>query len=152
MKILYLNLGGCNGCDIELLAGVVRVVEKIGRELPSPDHGIRSRSYDITIVTGPGTLGNLCRIVRDLERIGGEVDLGHVIVLGSCACGGGIWYDSYMVCGGWDMFLRELISRGFRIRYRSVTYVTGCPVRPEDVEKVLVQLLHSYPNLISSLT
>ncbi len=151
MKILYLNLGGCNGCDIELLAGVVRATEKLGRELPLPDHSIKNEKYDVTIVTGPGTLGNLCRIVRDIEKIGKEIDLGHVIVLGSCACGGGIWYDSYMVCGGWDLFLKELSSRGFRIRCRSTIYVTGCPVRPEDVEKVLVQLLHNYPNLISNL-
>jgi len=140
VKILYLNLGGCNGCDIELLAGVFRLEER-GISLERPDHNIEHDEYDITIVTGPGTLGNFCRILNSIKRFG-RINFGDVIILGSCACGGGIWYDSYMVTGGWDYIIEELKARGIDVKYRSQSVTRVRVSKKEDVEKAIVQVLH----------
>ena len=44
-----------------------------------------------------------------------------VFAIGSCACGGGIWHDSYNVIGP--------IEKAIPVNY----YIPGCPPRPEAI-------------------
>jgi Ni,Fe-hydrogenase III small subunit len=44
-----------------------------------------------------------------------------VFAIGSCACGGGIWYDTYTVIGP--------VEKVIPVNY----YIPGCPPRPEAI-------------------
>jgi Ni,Fe-hydrogenase III small subunit len=44
-----------------------------------------------------------------------------VFAIGSCACGGGIWFDSYPVIGP--------VEKVIPVNY----YIPGCPPRPEAI-------------------
>ena len=44
-----------------------------------------------------------------------------VFAIGSCACGGGIWFDSYSVLGP--------VEKVLPVSY----YIPGCPPRPEAI-------------------
>jgi Ni,Fe-hydrogenase III small subunit len=44
-----------------------------------------------------------------------------VFAIGSCACGGGIWFDSYSVIGP----VEKIVPVNF--------YIPGCPPRPEAI-------------------
>jgi Ni,Fe-hydrogenase III small subunit len=44
-----------------------------------------------------------------------------VFAIGSCACGGGIWHDSYSVLGP----IEKIVPVNF--------YIPGCPPRPEAI-------------------
>jgi membrane-bound hydrogenase subunit mbhJ len=44
-----------------------------------------------------------------------------VFAIGSCACGGGIWFDSYSVLGP--------VEKVIPVNY----YIPGCPPRPEAI-------------------
>jgi Ni,Fe-hydrogenase III small subunit len=44
-----------------------------------------------------------------------------VFAIGSCACGGGIWHDTYAVLGP--------VERVIPVNY----YIPGCPPRPEAI-------------------
>jgi Ni,Fe-hydrogenase III small subunit len=44
-----------------------------------------------------------------------------VFAIGSCACGGGMWFDSYSVLGA--------VEKVIPVNY----YILGCPPRPESI-------------------
>jgi Ni,Fe-hydrogenase III small subunit len=44
-----------------------------------------------------------------------------VFAIGSCACGGGIWHDSYNILGG--------AEKALPVDF----YIPGCPPRPEAI-------------------
>jgi membrane-bound hydrogenase subunit mbhJ len=44
-----------------------------------------------------------------------------VFAIGSCACGGGIWYDTYNIIGP--------VEKVIPVNY----YIPGCPPRPEAI-------------------
>jgi Ni,Fe-hydrogenase III small subunit len=54
-----------------------------------------------------------------------------VFAIGSCACGGGVWYDTYNVLGP----IEKVIPVNF--------YIPGCPPRPEAIIDGVVKLLTS---------
>jgi len=139
MRILYLNTGSCNGCDIEILVALLRLEEELGRELPV-DTSIRESNYDVAIITGPVTAQSLCRIVRQVAHVG-KLSIGNVICVGSCACGGGIWYDTYATLGGFDSFLDFVRKQGLRIDVGNIVYVTGCPAYPDDIYSAVKRAL-----------
>ncbi|RLE56511.1 MAG: hypothetical protein DRJ30_01590 [Candidatus Methanomethylicota archaeon] len=118
--IYHLHAGGCNGCDIELVAVLTPRfdVERFGITLvSSPRHA------DILIVTGPVSK----QIAPFLKRVYGQVpDPKVVVAIGACACSGGIFNDyegeeTYAIIGGVDRIIPVDV------------YVPGCPPKPEAI-------------------
>lgn len=113
--VYHTNAGACNGCDIEEVNAFTPYydAERFGlRLVGSPRHA------DILLVSGPVTRPMKPRI----ERLYAAVpDPKLVIACGSCAVGGGLWFDSYNVVGGVD----KVIPVDF--------FIPGCPPRPEAI-------------------
>ncbi len=122
--VYHVNTGGCNGCDIELLAALSPVYdpERFGVKLvESPRHA------DAFVLSGPVTVQSLPSVLEAF-RVGRPE---AVVALGSCACGGGIWHDSAAVLGGIDPLLKLLEEEG--IPRPRVIRVPGCPPRPHAI-------------------
>lgn len=121
--VFHLNSGSCNGCDIEVLNmfAPTQDVERLGVKLVgSPLHA------DVVVFTGPVTYQALPYVVEALKAV---PDPKAVVACGSCACGGGIWHDSYNVVGGVNALYEILESQGFS--RPPTVYVPGCPPKPE---------------------
>jgi membrane-bound hydrogenase subunit mbhJ len=113
--VYHANTGACNGCDIEVINVLTPYydAERFGiRLVGSPRHA------DVILISGPVTR----QVAPALQRLVEAVPAPRlVIAIGSCACGGGPWFDSYSTRGGAD--------RAVRVDY----YVPGCPPRPEAI-------------------
>ena len=113
--VYHTNAGACNGCDIEVINVLTPYydAERFGIKLVgTPRHA------DALLVSGPVTR----QVAPSLKRLYDSVpDPKLVIAIGSCAVGGGIWYDSYNVLGGVDKVLP--------VDY----FIPGCPPRPEAI-------------------
>jgi len=113
--VYHVNTGSCNGCDIEIVDVITPYydAERFGIKLAgSPRHA------DILLVSGPVTRQALPSLKRAYEAV---PDPKLVIVVGSCGCGGNIWFDTYNVLGGVDKVIP--------VNY----YIPGCPPRPEAI-------------------
>ncbi len=113
--VYHLNTGACNGCDIEVINVLTPYydAERFGIKLVgSPRHA------DVLLVCGPVTRQARSAAKRAYEAVPAPK---LVFAIGSCACGGGIWHDSYNILGGTD----KIIPVDF--------YVPGCPPRPEAI-------------------
>ena len=113
--VFHCNSGGCNGCDIEVLNVLTPYydVERFGIKLVgSPRHA------DVMLCQGPASHATAPALKRAYEAMP-EPKL--VFAVGSCACGGGIWHDTYAVLGA----IEKIIPVNF--------YVPGCPPRPEAI-------------------
>ncbi len=121
--LLHVDSGSCNGCDIEVLDALTPYfdVERFGIKLvASPKHA------DAVIVTGPVTRQFSIFLKRVYQYLPKPT---VIIACGSCACGGGIWHDTYSTLGGVDKVVPV------------DTYVPGCPPRPSAIiHGVLVAL------------
>ena len=122
--VFHTNVGGCNGCDIEVLDVLTPYfdVERLGMRLVgSPRHA------DVLLVCGPVT-----RPMREpLKRLYEAVpDPKIVVAIGACAVGGGPWFDTYNVVGG-----------GADRVIPVDMYIPGCPARPEAILHGVAQLL-----------
>lgn len=113
--IVHYCCGGCNGCDIEILACLTPLydVERFGiLNIGNPKHA------DILVVTGPVNKRNQ----RVLENLYNQVpDPKMVLAVGACAATGGIFHNCYNVLGGIDKVIPVDV------------YVPGCPPRPEAI-------------------
>ena len=121
--IIHFNTGGCNGCDIELLAALTPRydVERFGIVLKgSPRHA------DILAVTGPVTHQVKNRLLRIYEQM---PEPKYVIAIGTCAVSGAPFWDGYNVIGGVDKLFPVDV------------YVPGCPPKPEAIIEGFVKLL-----------
>jgi len=121
--IIHFNTGGCNGCDIEVVAAFTPRfdVERFGILLKgSPRHA------DILAVTGPVTLQVRDRLVRIYEQM---PEPKYVLAIGACACSGAPFKDCYNVLGGVDEVLPVDV------------YVPGCPPKPEAIIDGVVKLI-----------
>ncbi len=123
--VFHLNSGSCNACDIEVLDALTPYfdVERFGVKLvASPRHA------DVIIFTGPVTRESLPKVVRAIKAMPRPR---LILALGSCAVGGGIWWDTYSTLGGFKKL--EEILRESGVEVDRVVYVPGCPVRPEAI-------------------
>ena len=121
--IIHFNTGGCNGCDIELVAALTPRfdLERFGILLEgSPRHA------DVLAVTGPVTLQVKDRLVRIYEQMPQPK---HVIAIGTCAISGAPFKDCYNVYGGIDAVLPV------------DAYVPGCPPKPEAIIDGIAKLI-----------
>lgn len=113
--VYHANAGSCNGCDIEEINAFTPYydAERFGLKLVgSPRHA------DVLLVSGPVTRQALPRL-RELYNAVPNPKL--VIACGSCAVGGGVWFDSYHTMGGLD----QVLPVDF--------FIPGCPPRPEAI-------------------
>ncbi|NSW52474.1 MAG: NADH-quinone oxidoreductase subunit B family protein [Anaerolineae bacterium] len=131
---IHYNSGGCNGCDIELLATTTPRydLERFGIKLQgSPRHA------DILLATGPATLQS----IEPLRRIYTQMpDPKYVVAIGSCALSGGVFHGCYNVLGD--------LSRILPVD----AYIPGCPPRPEAIIYGIVALLNSVRNSDQKIT
>ncbi|HPB83283.1 MAG TPA: NADH-quinone oxidoreductase subunit B family protein [Spirochaetota bacterium] len=113
--VYHCNSGACNGCDIEILNVLTPYydIERFGMKLvASPRHA------DVMLISGAVTRPTLPIVKKAYDA------MPHpklVFGIGSCATGGGCWFDCYNVSGGAD--------KAVPIDY----YIPGCPPRPEAI-------------------
>lgn len=113
--VYHCNSGACNGCDIEILNVLTPYydVERFGIKLvASPRHA------DVMLISGAVTRPTLPLVKKAYDAIP-QPKL--VFGIGSCAVGGGCWFDTYNVTGGAD----KAVPVNF--------FVPGCPPRPEAI-------------------
>jgi len=113
--VYHVNTGACNGCDIEVINVLTPYydAERFGIKLVgSPRHA------DVLLVSGPVTRQVAPAVARLWEAVPAPK---LVFAIGSCAAGGGIWFDTYNVIGGAE----KVLPVDF--------YVPGCPPRPEAI-------------------
>ena len=94
--VYHANAGACNGCDIEEINAFTPYydAERFGLKLVgSPRHA------DVLLVSGPVTRNAEPRLRRLYDAMPNPK---LVVACGSCAVGGGIWFDSYHVVGSVD--------------------------------------------------
>lgn len=105
--------GGCNGCDIEILAAMSPKYdfERFGCLLKSSP-----RHADIFLVTGTVTKKTKKRLLNLYDQI---PEPKVVIAIGSCGISTGIFQKAYSVAGPLDKILPVDV------------YVPGCPPKPE---------------------
>ena len=113
--LFHLNAGGCNGCDIELVACLSPRydVEQAGILLVgSPRHA------DILCVTGPITRGTRAA----LEAIHAQMpEPKTVVAIGSCPASCDVFAGSPAIEGPLDRIVPVDV------------YIPGCPPRPHDI-------------------
>jgi membrane-bound hydrogenase subunit mbhJ len=113
--VYHANTGACNGCDIEVINVLTPYydAERFGiRLVGSPRHA------DVILVSGPVTR----QVAPALRRLLDAVPAPKLVVaVGSCATGGGAWFDTYSTLGGADAAIP--------VDY----YIPGCPPRPEAI-------------------
>ncbi|MGD8544853.1 MAG: NADH-quinone oxidoreductase subunit B family protein [Candidatus Bathyarchaeota archaeon] len=121
--IIHFNTGGCNACDIELVAALTPRfdLERLGVLLKgSPRHA------DVMAVTGPVTLQVKDRLIRVYEQM---PEPKHVVAIGTCAISGAPFHQCYNVHGGIDVVLPVKV------------YVPGCPPKPEAILDGIIKLV-----------
>lgn len=121
--IYHVCTGGCNGCDIELLAALTPRydVERLGIKLVgSPRHA------DILIVTGILTKKTYEKFLRIYQQ---TPEPKFVIALGSCACSHGVFQGSYNTEGN------------LKDKVRVDMFIPGCPPKPQAIIAGIAKLL-----------
>jgi NADH-quinone oxidoreductase B subunit len=121
--ITVYNSGGCNACDIEIIACLMPRfdIERFGiLAKGSPRHA------DILIVTGNVTLKQAPRLRRVWEQI---PEPKYVIAMGACGASGGVFRGLYHVMDNVESVLPVDV------------YVAGCPPRPDEIINAVVTCL-----------
>jgi ech hydrogenase subunit C len=121
--ITVYNAGGCNGCDIEVIACLMPRfdIERFGiLAKGSPRHA------DILIVTGPVTRKQSTRLRRVWEQM---PEPKYVIATGACCADGGVFHGLYHTMDGVESTIPVDI------------WVAGCPPRPDEIINAVVKCL-----------
>lgn len=121
--ILHYNAGGCNGCDIEILAclGPKYDIERFGMI-----NSGNPKQSDIMLVTGPVTKKSRERLVEVYSQM---PEPKVVVACGTCTCSGGVFRGMYNCEGGVDQYIPVDV------------YVPGCGTRPEQIIAGVVEAL-----------
>ncbi len=130
--VFHLNSGSCNACDIEILDILTPFhdAERLGVKLVgSPRHA------DVILFTGPVTRQNIGKVIEAIRAV---PEPKYLLAIGSCACGGGIWHDSFATLGGVQKLYE--ILKGMGIKLPKTIYVPGCPPRPEAILHAIAYL------------
>lgn len=113
--LFHMNSGSCNGCDIELIAGLTPRydAEQLGVKLEtSPRHA------DIICISGPVTHTSLAAV----KTVYGQVpNPKAVVAIGSCPASTNVFIDSRVLAGPLDKHIPVDV------------YVPGCPPRPDAI-------------------
>lgn len=115
LHIREVDAGSCNGCEVEVnaLSNPIYDIERFGLHIvASPRHA------DMLLVTGPVTRNMELALLKTYNATP-EPKL--VAAMGSCACNGGIFGNTYASGGGVDRFIPVDV------------YIPGCPPRPHAV-------------------
>lgn len=115
LAIREVDAGSCNGCEVEVtaLSNPVYDMERFGIHIvASPRHA------DMLLVTGPVTRNMELALLKTYNATPGPK---LVAAMGSCACNGGIFGETYASGGGVDRFMPVDV------------YIPGCPPRPQAV-------------------
>ncbi len=135
--VFHLNTGACNGCDIEILdiLSPYYDVERLGVKLVgSPRHA------HALLVTGPLTRQCVYAVKKAYEAMPPRPRI--VVAVGTCACSGGIFYNSYSIYRKSPREAQEYPRRGGIEEIIPVDiYIPGCPPRPEEILYGLAQLV-----------
>ena len=114
-SVFRVDCGGCNGCEIEIFAGISPLwdPERFGFKLVA-----NPRHADILLVTGPVTRQMYYPLLRAYEAV---PEPKIVVALGACGISGGIFHDSYGVWGG----VQNIIPVD--------VFIPGCPPHPASI-------------------
>jgi len=115
LHIREVDAGSCNACEVEVnaLSNPIYDIERFGIHIvASPRHA------DMLLVTGPVTRNMELALLKTYNATP-EPKL--VVAMGSCACNGGIFGETYASGGGVDRFMHVDV------------YIPGCPPRPQAV-------------------
>ncbi|SAK51544.1 NADH-quinone oxidoreductase subunit B family protein [Caballeronia ptereochthonis] len=121
--IREIDAGSCNGCELEIhaLNNPYYNIEGLGiKFVASPRHA------DMLLVTGPLTL-NMNEAVRRAYEATPHPKL--VVAVGECACTGGMFKESYAVCGPISKLLPVDVT------------IPGCPPPPIDILRGILAAL-----------
>ncbi len=115
LSIREVDAGSCNACEVEVtaLSNPVYDIERFGIHIvASPRHA------DMLLVTGPVTRNMELALLKTYNA---APESKLVVAMGSCACNGGIFGETYASGGGVDRFIPVDL------------YIPGCPPRPQAV-------------------
>jgi Ni,Fe-hydrogenase III small subunit len=121
--IREVDAGSCNGCELEIhaLNNAVYDVERFGiRFAASPRHA------DVLLVTGPVSRNMKVALERTYAATPNPK---WVVAVGDCACGCGIFAESYATMGSVQSVLPVDLN------------IKGCPPRPIELVRGLLALL-----------
>ena len=121
--ISFIDLGGCNGCTLEVIEAVTPKydLERFGIKIVgNPKHA------DILVVSGTITTKSLESLKMIISQVSKPY---YVIALGSCAISGGITRLSYNSKGPLDSIVNVDM------------YIPGCPPKPEAIIHGILKLL-----------
>ena len=121
--ITYYDCGGCNGCNLEILAALTPRydVERFGCVYKASP-----RNADVLIVQGCLNKKAAPRLKKIYSQMADEK---IVIAVGSCAITGGPFAEAYNFAGPIDKHVKVDV------------YVPGCPPRPEAIIDGLMKAL-----------
>jgi Ni,Fe-hydrogenase III small subunit len=132
--LFHLNTGGCNGCDIELVACLTPRydVEQLGIRLEgSPRHA------DVLCVSGPVTRNTRAAV----EAIYAQIpDPKVVVAIGSCPATCNVFAGSPVMAGPLNRILPVDV------------YVPGCPPRPDAIIEGIAEAIAILSQKRSSAT